>query len=179
MMNSSDKMLRVGAACVGAALAYAAAEGLTVADSLYWFVQTSTTIGFGDMAPMTNAGRLVAAAVALLFSGIIANAMAEWHQRAFRPATTVGQRFSNRLDGERVALFGVGLGAALTMLAVVEGWTATETGYFFVMATTTVGYGDVAPRTVVGRILASAIALTCIVPVGIACAAATRRLGLS
>ena len=44
-----------------AALGYMATEGASVRDSLWWAIVTATTTGYGDIAPKTDAGRLVGA----------------------------------------------------------------------------------------------------------------------
>jgi voltage-gated potassium channel len=49
-------------------------EGWTAFDSFYWSFVTATTVGYGDLRPVTRASRLVAILIALLgltFTGII------------------------------------------------------------------------------------------------------------
>lgn len=55
------------------------AQGATiknVSDGLWWSVQTLTTVGYGDVAPITNAGRLIGTVMqvvgAILFGALIA-----------------------------------------------------------------------------------------------------------
>ena len=43
-------------------------EGLSIADSLWWAFVTAATVGYGDLSPATNAGRVVA--VLLMVTGI-------------------------------------------------------------------------------------------------------------
>lgn len=46
-------------------LAFAAVEHQTVGIGLYWSLTTATTVGYGDVAPRTVAGHLIAALVML------------------------------------------------------------------------------------------------------------------
>lgn len=52
---------------VGATV-YSIAEGVDFIDSLWWAFVTSTTVGYGDISPITTAGRI--AAVFLMLTGI-------------------------------------------------------------------------------------------------------------
>lgn len=65
--NSVGELLLMYAAMVVVAgVAYAAFEQKTVADSMWWAVVTSTTTGYGDMYPVTPAGRILGSAVMLI-----------------------------------------------------------------------------------------------------------------
>ena len=44
----------------------------TVASGVYWAIVTMTTVGYGDVVPQTELGRLLASVVMLLGFGIIA-----------------------------------------------------------------------------------------------------------
>jgi voltage-gated potassium channel len=46
-------------------LAFAAVEHLPAATGLYWAVTTATTVGYGDVAPHSPGGRLIAVLVML------------------------------------------------------------------------------------------------------------------
>jgi voltage-gated potassium channel len=51
---------------LAAALAFAYFEHKSIGDALWWAVVTTTTTGYGDLSPVTLAGRVIAAAVMLL-----------------------------------------------------------------------------------------------------------------
>jgi len=49
--------------------------------SIYWSIVTLTTLGYGDIAPQTAAGKLLAAAVMIMGYGVIARAHGHRHRR--------------------------------------------------------------------------------------------------
>jgi voltage-gated potassium channel len=56
----------------GGTVFYVRAEGWSVVDALYFCVVTLTTIGFGDLAPTTDAAKLFTVVYSLVGIGIIA-----------------------------------------------------------------------------------------------------------
>jgi voltage-gated potassium channel len=48
-----------------------AGQFLSIPDSLWWTIVTLTTIGYGDVVPMTTAGRIIGGCAALMGVGII------------------------------------------------------------------------------------------------------------
>ena len=50
---------------------YSIVEGFRVVDAFYFSVVTLTTVGYGDLAPQTDAGKLFTAVYALLGIGIL------------------------------------------------------------------------------------------------------------
>jgi voltage-gated potassium channel len=44
----------------------------SIPESIYWAIVTMTTVGYGDIAPQTPLGKLLAAAIMILGYGIIA-----------------------------------------------------------------------------------------------------------
>jgi voltage-gated potassium channel len=51
---------------------FALVEGSAVVDGLWWAIVTLTTVGYGDMFPVTPAGRMAAAVLMLLGIGFVA-----------------------------------------------------------------------------------------------------------
>lgn len=51
---------------------FASVENESLADGLYWTVATMTTVGYGDVVPKTNEGRLLSAVVMLVGIGFVA-----------------------------------------------------------------------------------------------------------
>ena len=58
--------------------------------SMYWAIVTLTTVGYGDIAPVTVTGRLLASVLMILGYGIIRRA--DGHHDARDPAGHAGRR---------------------------------------------------------------------------------------
>ena len=58
----------------------------------------------------------------------------------------------------------------------VEGWSVHESIYFSFVSGLTIGYGDLAPKTLVGRVLAIAIGVCGILMTALVAAIAVRAL---
>jgi voltage-gated potassium channel len=70
-------LLAVAVACmlVGAAL-FAATQHLSFGTGVYWAITTATTVGYGDVTPKTDAGRIIASGVMLTTIPLLASVFA-------------------------------------------------------------------------------------------------------
>jgi len=75
---------------VGGAAAFQVAErgeqAVSFSDSLWWAITTMTTVGYGDVLPKTELGRVIAAAVMVIGIGFIALLTGAVAERFLRPA---------------------------------------------------------------------------------------------
>jgi voltage-gated potassium channel len=87
-----------------------------IGDGMWWAIQTVTTVGYGDLVPVSAAGRLVAALVMLVGIGFltvitatITSVFVESARRRLEGATT--DRLSGQLDqiGKRLEAIEAGL----------------------------------------------------------------------
>jgi len=76
----------------------------SIGESLWWAVVTMTTVGYGDVTPVTTAGRILASLIMLLGVGVVA-----------LPAGILAARFAEELQGRRDQL------AAQLDLALLDG----------------------------------------------------------
>lgn len=65
----------------------------SVPESLWWAVATLTTVGYGDVYPITNLGKFIAAIIALLGIGLVA-----------MPTGILAAGFSEALEKNRIAI---------------------------------------------------------------------------
>jgi voltage-gated potassium channel len=65
---------------VAGAEAFRAVEGISSDEALYWSFSTITTVGYGDVTPQTDEGRMIAVAVMLVgigFAAVLTGAIAQ------------------------------------------------------------------------------------------------------
>lgn len=188
-----------------AALVLQPFEGWSHADSAYFAVVTFTTIGYGDITPKTDAGKVISlilaigglltVTAALNYTGTImakenkrqeleeqlrhleaetsaAAETAESLSRKTGPTATAKVPPASRpwvqsawwvFSAIRPLLASI---TCMTLLGIIcEGWNLLDSVYFALISILTVGYGDYAPKSRVGRTL-------CTFFLPIACAAA-------
>jgi len=120
------------------ASAYALLEGWRWSDGLYFSVVTLTTVGYGDMAPSTNAGKAFSVAYILLGLSLVASSLAQlFANLQFGPR---GQHLREALLALGCLVVVAGFGAVTVSLR--EGWGALDSIYWAVVTCSSVGYGD-------------------------------------
>lgn len=81
--------------------AFAEVEGgqdLSSWDGVWWAITTVTTVGYGDIGPKTDAGRVIAIAVMLVGIGFVALITAAAAERFMRPSTEALAAEQGKLD---------------------------------------------------------------------------------
>lgn len=77
------------------------------------------------------------------------------------------------LSGLLIAIVGLGL-----LVGALEHWSVMDSIYFAFVSGLTIGYGDLAPKTVVGRVLAIVIGICGVLLTGFVAAVAVKALGV-
>mmetsp|Transcript_39479 Transcript_39479/g.58002 ORF Transcript_39479/g.58002 Transcript_39479/m.58002 type:complete len:195 (+) Transcript_39479:168-752(+) len=126
------------------------AEGSRLVNSIYCSVMTLTTVGYGDICPgeIGNEGRMFIVSLSFLglgmFSGPIMDFSSSWTKKV-----------PGGIWGATCATAGLGLG----MFTILEGMQNDDALYFTVITGTTIGYGDVSPKTDIGKLATSIFAI--------------------
>jgi voltage-gated potassium channel len=89
---------------IAGAEAFASIEKVSRATGLYWAVSTMTTVGYGDLAPKTGAGRVIAMIVMLVGIGFVAIVTGAVAQRFIAPAEEAAQMSRDELQDKLDAL---------------------------------------------------------------------------
>jgi voltage-gated potassium channel len=91
--------MALAAAILFGTLGFYLIEGWSLADSLYVTVQTLTTVGYGDIPPHSNIGRLFAVLVMLLGAGGVALAVSTIVQSVVQSelVATFGERRRSKM----------------------------------------------------------------------------------
>eukprot|EP00667_Euglena_gracilis_P013843 EG_transcript_14303 len=163
---SSHLEVRIAAALiafyyVSAVLFYSGYAGWGVLDSLYFATVTFTTVGYGDIAPKTSVEKVFTCFFALLAVAIIATALGILMELVMdlEAAKATAINFGDgdsllmsvaRAMGHIFVILGVG-GAAYSLL---ERQDFESSLYWSCITVTTIGYGDVVPKTVPGKLFA-------------------------
>lgn len=161
----------------------------SVVDGLYFCVSTFWTVGYGDLTPNTPQMQfLVACWVQLLALGLglllghgYASVLDQRQQQCLAEEGTLIEPLPDVItalrDCTKVPRFvwqvGISLGALLCLLVigivafiVVEDWSFVDSLYFCVSSLMTVGYGDVVPKSQMGRLFATVWLTYCFVVMG-------------
>ncbi|CAF3901454.1 unnamed protein product [Rotaria sordida] len=95
-----------GAACYVAEVKDNRATFSSIPKSLYWGIITIMTIGYGDMYPITTAGRMIACGCALAGAaiiGMLVSVIVDHYQRAFNRKTLYNEKQRYSKTGTTIA----------------------------------------------------------------------------
>jgi len=153
----------------------------TILDSIYFSIVTLTTVGYGDLAPQTDTGRIFGFFYVLFGLGVVFNII----RKAIDGVTeSLRQKTNNIFEHEagdaniyleyisKVTLwtaviigFVVGGGA---IYALLEGWTMLEGTWWAFITTLTVGFGDLEIETDAAKIFTIVYILITVITVATA-----------
>lgn len=162
------------------ALVYGLVEGWGPLDSCYFMMVTATTVGFGDIAPATQLGRLFTTIYALLGISVVFGTLhpfitpaLEWLVRTavwLVPALELKVTNSLTISLEEarkkvsytrryvqvmiptMALMILGIFLGFMIQTVEHEHTLIDATYFGVIAMSTIGYGDMSPSSAFDKI---------------------------
>lgn len=126
------------------------AEGTKIVNSIYCSVITLTTIGFGDICPgnITGTGRTFLVVLAFMglgmFCGPIMDLTASWKD--------------TMVDKISLIIFTVA-GSVFVFTYLLEEMSESEAAYFSIITGTTIGYGDISPKSDVGKLAVAVYAV--------------------
>lgn len=151
------------------AFALVVLEGWSLVDSFYYAVVTGTLVGYGDLVPKLPRSRIFASIYAISSMVLIGSAAARLIEKCMVEGTR--RLLQNDPEGvcksrKRVVVTrGQVVSATLVVTAIAAvgvivfrynlGRTWVDIFYFLTACLSTVGWGDVHPATVVGKIFAS------------------------
>jgi hypothetical protein len=98
------------------------------------------------------------------------------NRRAIRRDFISGLFFGLRVVGPVVSGLLVAIVALGLVIGLIEGWSVMDSIYFAFVSGLTIGYGDLAPKALVSRILAIAIGICGVLLTGLVAAVAVKAL---
>ena len=151
-------------------------EGWGTLDSVYFIVVTSSTVGFGDLTPTTDAGKLFTCVYGLLGMSVVFSWISPPVQAILSGVRAALERLMpNRVNTDDETLTLAEINASIsytrryfraiagplllvTFVCLVHRFVIVrplvDSVYFSVMTMTTIGFGDVTPETPLGKVLA-------------------------
>ena len=145
----------------------------TLSNSMQWTIITFTTIGYGDISPITTGGKVVAVLVSLmgfgLIIGVVGIALHAYFRRALESIMKKSRIAVYSLKRKLAALvivsvMGVGLSAGGIHYFEKEAQpdafgTLSNSMQWTIITFTTIGYGDISPITTGGKVVAVLVSL--------------------
>lgn len=157
----------LGLYIVGGLVYYTCVTGWPARDAVYFIVTVLSTVGYGDLAPVDRPSRLFTAVYAVigvcLIGNVLSSMLSEILDRQSKAAYKLFAASASGKSGpEPVMPAWTGLVVAVVqyvlvlvlggfLLARSQGLSLTDAIYFICISATTVGLGDIAPQSVVGR----------------------------
>lgn len=155
---------------LGGTFYYSRVVGWSVVDGIYFTIVTLTTVGYGDITPKTDGQKVFTCLFVFCGVGMIGNALGilgsilldkqqalEEHLDKKVDQLTTGDDFMTPSRWKLVMSFllivVLVFGGTITMM-IVEGMSFVDGMYYSCVTVTTVGYGDITPKTDPGKIFA-------------------------
>lgn len=137
-------------------------ESWTILDGLYFATTVATTVGYGDLAPTTTAGRIFVAFYAVFCAARLATGLGQAVDFAASSMVTKGTSDDKTESAalRRLRATAIFLCAVLVIGCLLYARTLSlpplDALYFVAVSASTVGLGDVSPQTRGGRLFATA-----------------------
>jgi potassium channel subfamily K len=131
------------------ALTYGLHLGWSALDCIYFLCVTLTTVGYGDLSPTDDASKMYTSVFIILGMLVAGQAIGV-------VLVEFGHTFRERSDRQTlctsVAIIAGFLCVGTTVFCLTEGLSFVDGFYLTVVTVTSVGYGDISPKSEAGRI---------------------------
>ena len=105
LQTGRSALVSLSTTLLAGVLVYGFLEKWSVSDSLYFMVVTATTVGYGDLSPVTRLGRIFTCAYALIGTVQVVNAYTPFVERAIRRLEVLYEWvLPNRVDATRASV---------------------------------------------------------------------------
>jgi hypothetical protein len=159
---------------VSAIVFYCAYEGWSILDTIYFATVTLMTVGYGDISPRDAISKTFTCVFAFLAVGIIATALgilmgALMDAEALKKLQVEQESLKDRAGWIAVrSLFLIAtiLGFGAVIYQQLEDHSVIDCIYWACITTTTIGYGDMVPKTSLGKMFAIFFCTVCTLLVG-------------
>mmetsp|Transcript_12038 Transcript_12038/g.20418 ORF Transcript_12038/g.20418 Transcript_12038/m.20418 type:complete len:208 (-) Transcript_12038:261-884(-) len=134
------------------------AGGSHAVNAIYCAVMTLTTVGFGDICPSERIefpGRFFIIVISFCGMGMFCG-----------PVMNLASSWRDMIPGGIASLASFTLFLGVVIFTYLEGMSQSEAVYFSVITGTTIGYGDISPRSDIGKLAVAAYAILVINVVG-------------